>query len=336
MTAGSGMDFRDQFAIEPVGDDGVLIDLRTGGFFRLNPTATKACLALQQSASFADAASLLAASLEVLPAEAAALLESVQSQLAAPGVRTEPVGPFRYRPNEGGYALEDNGRVVLTMDTSGRTLRLEAHPDTLAFKMLDYVRAVTPKLLHLRGVTVLHASACLLPEGLTAFSGRSGAGKTTTARAFERAGARLISQDLVVLTAASTPAVVLDGESRAHAWAAATADTLAGGSVAELSCGGLAHVTAPGPELSLRAIWFVDSARRSGHGLQRQRLAAVDGTLALLANSFLGSESPESWRRHVRETHGIVASLALWDVTTPDGLDRLAAAARDYATKTAS
>lgn len=329
--------FRDQFAVEPIGDEGVLVNLATGGFFRLNPTATKACLALQESTSPAEAADRLAASMMLSPKQAAALLDGVRLQLTEPGVPTELIGPFRYRRHGDGYALEETGRVVLTMDPAGQKLRLRARPDTLAFKMLDYVRAVTPKLLHLRGVTVLHASACRLPEGLTAFSGNSGAGKTTTARAFQAAGAQLISEDLVVLTRCSrTAAVCVDGERRAHEWAAATADALRNGFEAEQDCDGLSEVSGPAAEIPLAAIWFVDRSRRKGPALQQRPFTAVDGTLALLGNNFLGSDSPESWRRHVRETHAIASRLALWEVTMPDGLDRLAAVARDYATKTAS
>jgi hypothetical protein len=339
MTTGgkAGSQFRDQFAVEPIGDEGVLINLSTGGFFHLNPTATKACLALQGSTSPAEAADLLAASMALTPEQAASLLIGVRMQLAQPGVPTELIGPFRYRRQGSGYALEETGRVVLTMDPAGRKLRLHAPPDTLTFKLMDYVRAVTPKLLHLRGVTVLHASACLLPQGLTAFSGKSGAGKTTTARAFAGAGARLISEDLVVLTRDSrTAAVVVDGERRAHEWAAATADALGNAFEAELDCDGLAEVSRPGPEIPLAAIWFVDRSRREGPALRQRPFTAIDGALALLANNFLGSDTPESWRRHVRETHAIARQLALWEVTMPDGLGQLAAAARAYATNTAS
>ena len=160
----AGSQFRDQFAVEPIGDEGVLINLATGGFFRLNPTATKACLALQESTSPAEAADRLVASMALTPKQAASLLDGVRLQLTEPGVPTDVIGPFRYRRHGDRYALEESGRVVLTMDAVGRRLRLHTAPDTLPFKMLDYVRAVTPKLLHLRGVTVLHASACLLPD----------------------------------------------------------------------------------------------------------------------------------------------------------------------------
>jgi hypothetical protein len=332
----AGPHFRDQFTLEPLGEDGVLIDLLTGSFFHLNPTAVKACLALQESASNAEATGRLAMSMGLTPEQAASLLEDVKSQLAEPGLRTETAGPFRYGLHPDGYALEEHGRIVLTMDQQGRTLRLRARPDALPFKMLDYVRAVTPKLLHLRGVTVLHASACVLAGELTAFSGKSGAGKTTTARAFATAGARLISEDLLMLTGGTQALVVVEGERRAHAWAAATADAFSGGFEGDYDCDGLADVAGPGTEMPFAEIWFVDRSRRKGSAMQQRAVTAIDGALMLLANNFLGSDSSESWRRHVRQTHAIAAQLALREVTMPDGLDRLAAAARAYATKTAS
>ncbi len=297
MTPGGhddGSPFRDRFAIEPIGDDGVLIDLLTGSFFHVNRTATLACLALRESASRADAVAHLASSMALATDAAAALLDQVRSQLAEPGVRTDATGPFRYCRHEHGYALEQNDRVVLTTDRSGRELRLVARPDTLTFKMLDYLRAMTPKLLHLRGATVLHAAACELPEGLTAFSGPSGAGKTTTARAFTGAGAQLISEDLLVLAADSTATVVAGGEKRAHDWAATAADALTADPERGLDCGALDDVALAGPEVPLAAIWFVDSARRNGDDFRQRTLTAIDGALALLGNTSWDPTAPRT------------------------------------------
>ena len=128
MTAGEDdwSQFRDRYAIERIGDDGVLIDLLTGSFFHVNQTATKVCLALQESTSRAEAVQNLASSMALAPDVATALLDQVRSQLAEPGVRTPTAGPFRYRRHEHGYALEQNERVVLTTDPAGRGLRLHA------------------------------------------------------------------------------------------------------------------------------------------------------------------------------------------------------------------
>jgi hypothetical protein len=248
------------------------------------------------------------------------------------------VGPFRYRRHEDGYALVDDDRIVLTLDASGRRLRLCVPAETLRFALVDYLRAVTPKLLTLRGTTVLHASACLLPDGLCAFSGRSGAGKTTTAHAFRAAGCELIAEDLLVLAGDGDerPRVLVDGERRAHAWARDAAARLAAAPAEVLACDAVASAAAPGPSHPLAAIWFVDAGRRRGDQLTRRRLTVIDGALALMANNFLGADDTPSWRRHVRDTLAIAARVSLWEATPPSGLDQLAAAARGYATKTAS
>ena len=54
-------------------------------------------------------------------------------------------------------------------------------------------------LLRFRGVTCLHASAIAIDESVVAFVGAEGAGKSTTAAAFARAGYAAVSDDVVAL-----------------------------------------------------------------------------------------------------------------------------------------
>jgi hypothetical protein len=54
-------------------------------------------------------------------------------------------------------------------------------------------------LLRFRGVTCLHASAVAIGKSVTAFVGAEGAGKSTTAAAFARAGYAAVSDDVVAL-----------------------------------------------------------------------------------------------------------------------------------------
>ena len=54
-------------------------------------------------------------------------------------------------------------------------------------------------LLRFRGVTCLHASAVAIGESVIAFVGAEGAGKSTTAAAFARAGYAAVSDDVVAL-----------------------------------------------------------------------------------------------------------------------------------------
>src|SRR5204863_8634665 len=99
--------------------------------------------------------------------------------------------------------------------------------------------AVVPKIAALRGGTVLHASAFLdLTDQVTAFSGESGAGKTTAARAVTDSGARLVSEDKLVLSPTVGPvSVLIEGERRLEAWVAPAAAEVA--STGRASCAGL-------------------------------------------------------------------------------------------------
>lgn len=54
-------------------------------------------------------------------------------------------------------------------------------------------------LLRFRGVTCLHASAVAIGKSVIAFAGAEGAGKSTTAAAFARAGYAAVSDDVVAL-----------------------------------------------------------------------------------------------------------------------------------------
>ena len=176
--------FRERFAVETFGTEGILIELATGSYFQLDAPRRRFAVALQEVHSRAEAATRVSASMTVGFDEALSLVETVQADLLQAPVRSRIVGPFRYKRHGDGYLLEDDGTPVLTIDGGGHWIRLESRMEALRFRLLEYVRAVTPKVLYLRGIPVLHASACVLSDGVTAFAGPSGAGKTTTARAF--------------------------------------------------------------------------------------------------------------------------------------------------------
>ena len=327
--------FRDRFAVEAFGSEGVLIDLATGSYFQLNGTAAKVCLALQEALSSAEAATRVAASMAIGVEQALSLVEAVRADLSKPPVRSPIAGPFRYKSRGDGYLLEDDGTPVLTIDGRGQWIRLESPVDSLRFRLLEYVRAVTPKLLYLRGIPVLHASACVLSEGLTAFAGPSGAGKTTTARAFADAGSQLIAEDLLLLTPAdSKPSIALGGERRAHDWADEACSRLT--TSGEVGCDRLDRILEGAATRPLNAIWFVDRSRRQGDGIQLRPLSILEGALALMSNNFLGADDPDSWRRHARDCYRISGFITRWELAAPQGVERVAAAARSYATKTAS
>lgn len=101
---------------------------------------------------------------------------------------------------EGGYLLSFPGFADFRVDASGR--EVVCHPgsdtpaDTLRHLLLDQV---LPLILNLRGREALHATSVLTPFGVCAFAGRAGAGKSTLAADFMRAGFPVLSDDCLGL-----------------------------------------------------------------------------------------------------------------------------------------
>jgi hypothetical protein len=315
---------------------GLLVDLTTGSYFRLNASAVEICRALLQATNAAETEKELAGRLRVSTQDAAGLLRSMESALETPAIREEPVGPFRYVRQPDSYELVEHGRPILTVDTEGQRLRMRSSLRDLNYPVVDYLRAVAPKILRLRGIPILHASACILAEGaVTAFSGKSGAGKTTTATAFQAAGATLVSEDLVVMSATGDPRAYLRGEEIAHGWSARMASVLTERPETVVPCEELSRA-AEGAAAPLRAVWFVDAERREGAAFQLRPLSKIDGFVALLGQSFLAAADVENLQRHLGHTRRLAEGVSLLEVTTPDGLENLARAVRDQSANSAS
>jgi hypothetical protein len=331
-----------RFALETLDDGALLVDLESGTYFELNRTAAEACRALLEASGEAasrggEPAARLATRLGIEHEEAARMLDAVANDLAAPAdVRDVLVGPFRYVRRGELHFLEDQGHRVLEINLRARTVAGCADATPLRFSMLEYVRAVTPKLLRAQDVMVLHASACRWADRVIAFSGPSGAGKTTTMRAFAAAGATAISEDLVVLAAKEAhPSLYEAGEANAHAWAADTADGLCRNFRRGVSFSPLLDA-ARGPTLPLSEIWLVDASRRGGRSIALDKLGKAASLIALLRNTFLGVDDVDVWRKHLHELHALADMVPVAETSLPEGLSPLAEGARAYVTNSAS
>jgi hypothetical protein len=95
-------------------------------------------------------------------------------------------------------AYQFEGVASFVFPPDGRHLQIFIDPaaDHAALEFVLF-RGVLPRILHLRGVTCLHASAVALAGGVVAFCGPSGAGKSTLAAALVSRGLSLVSDDVV-------------------------------------------------------------------------------------------------------------------------------------------
>jgi hypothetical protein len=99
-----------------------------------------------------------------------------------------------------GYLLRFPDLADFFVDSDGHEIichaGAETPRETLRHLLLDQV---LPLVLNLKGRQALHATATLTPLGVCAFTGRAGAGKSTLAASFLRAGYPVLSDDCLVL-----------------------------------------------------------------------------------------------------------------------------------------
>jgi hypothetical protein len=326
--------FDRRFLLARYATGGVVVDLESGNYYRLNPSATLVCEAMREGG---DATERVAAQLGASRVEAARLLADLGAGLAAPAVRGTPQGSYHFHPAVGGYVLHHGARTVLEINSADLVVRLPSGGDLPRESQLDlYMRALAPKLLFQRGVTVLHASACLVERKLIAFAGVSGSGKTTTVRAFANAGSRLVSEDLVVLAPGNgIPRALLNAETFIQTWARETAARLLVAWPKGVSYTNLWDAIG-GPAEPVQTILFLDKSRRVGDQIITRRLDEPDALVELMTHDFLGALEPEAWRRFFDSAVELLGTIRAEEATTPDGVGRLPFAVAAYIAKTAS
>ncbi len=351
-----------KLALVDDGSGGVLVDLDGGNFFRVNQGGLRACVALLQAAPAheleaeprpqadddrevtdvevnQDATGAIAeltargVTVELARREVEAVLAALQS---APPPRLR-AGALWLRPDAaGGWLLGSGGRACLRIDVApggGRVRPVEG------VGQLDWAAALVwaaPHLLVLGGRAVLHASAVRLDERAFAWSGLSGAGKTTLARALVEAGAGLVAEDLVVL---ATPVagqeggvrVLVDGEARIRAWASERAPTLAAGGEVDgasllLAIEGVATV----PLLRLGFVGAPVTRIARAQRFVEAPMAVPEVVARLLENGFAELATRQVWWAVLDGAGRLAAEVTCSSVLVPEGLPGLAEAAEDW------
>ena len=132
-----------------------------------------------------------------------------------PGMQRAAGEPFAYlRDADGSVRLEWMDAVRFRVAANGSEIVFDAHEKHRAL-VFDYllVQVLSVALLQ-QGVESLHGTAITLDGRTIGFVGDCGFGKSTLAAAFVKAGARLLSDDLLVLERARDRYLVLPGAQR--------------------------------------------------------------------------------------------------------------------------
>jgi hypothetical protein len=331
--------FTDRFALAPLDGAGVLLDLLTGGVYELNAGAAQICMALARGEAEAAIVERLARSFGLSRATAVHDVRTVLAQLTQLAAETQVIRPphlLTFEATADGFLMRYRGQAILRIDPSGRSLVYEADPGQIGIEPILLLRWAVPHLLALQHQPVLHGSAVQHGEGVLAFSGYTGAGKTTLARQFAAIGATLVSEDLLVISCEQdVPAVFVEGETVLHNWAAEQSPQLMGGGTVRIDADGLREAVR-GATLPLHELLLVDRGRRSGAVIATQSLPPAEALVCLLEHGFGEVPHRKVWAELLETCRIIASASSIRRATLPQGLEALQAAARSYRSTTAS
>jgi Coenzyme PQQ synthesis protein D (PqqD) len=323
---------RDGFLLETFSDGGFLLDLTSGDFFRLNRTATFVWERRLAGASASDIAVELARAFAVSENAAGRDVAAVLNQ--APDTPIAPLTTeINYELVGDKYVFSVRGDPIFEITSSGRALRL-LRALTDAELRLD-LRSVCPKLLALSGASVLHASAVRKGVGpVIAVLGESGAGKTTTARAFAAAGFEKLSEDKLLLRAdGADVGAVVDGEAWIEAWLLDFGSRLRAARLGAWCDLAWVAPAADHPVAAVGEILLIDCARRRGADIDLQAVGPSAAAAEILRHAFYGSSTTAEWRLSAAVSAALARTAPTFVATMPDGVASLAEAVRLYTLK---
>jgi hypothetical protein len=317
------------YALEKFSSGGLLLDLQSGGFFTLNESATFIWASWLEGVPVTKIAEALAANHDLPPAAARDDVTRTLKIEPKDANTLPPPGEFLYQRSTKGYVFSRGGKPLLTIDESGDSIELNKSAAMGSIDIRSVLQAISPKLIALRGDFVLHASGVVLDGAIVAFSGESGAGKTTTARALVRAGASPFCEDkLIVREVEGRAEGLIDAEERIWLWTEATAGELATGSRA--SCLGL-DGRRNDQWIPLREIGLIDVTRRAGKSMSATTLTPVESASSIFRNAFYGSDVRADWKRQLQDAAAVARATRAYDLIMPNGTAALDVVAADLA-----
>lgn len=316
-------------------EEGVLLDLDVGNFYRLNRTALLICRGLIDGRSEADIAAQLAEDFALAPERALEDVHAVKGQvLSERPLRCRSPLTFTAEP-DGSHCMHWQGEPVCRVDVLSQRLTVYAeNAERLAGEAEQILLWAAPHVLTLSGHSLLHAAAVETADGVRAFCGSSGRGKTTLAQLLAAAGMPAVSEDLVLLAwDGDRPQVVRDAEPAVRTWVAEQAPQLAKRGWAATT--GLARATA-GPRVRLHAVHFLEATRSTGRGLQRTTLPPAEALVRFLENGFAELGRRDVWLELLRASERLVRAVEVESLHCPEGVEVLREAVTGYTWMTKS
>jgi hypothetical protein len=127
---------------------------------------------------------------------------------------------FKYARIGGGYILRYPGTADFFVDTYGRLIERAAAAPGVSIEGLRHLLLdqVMPRVLNLRGLEALHATAIAVGGRVCAFVGTTGSGKSTLAASFQRDGYASVCDDCLVLREAAGAIVATPGYPGVRLW----------------------------------------------------------------------------------------------------------------------
>jgi hypothetical protein len=251
---------------------------------------------------------------------------------------SEPSGVIRLSAAKSnrGYLLRFHNRADYWVDLNGREIlcvrKNGTPPETFRHLLLDQV---IPLVINLRGEEALHASAVLTPEGVVAFSGHSGVGKSTLAAIFVRAGYPLLTDDCLVLRDQGQTICGVPGYAGLRLWKSVASDVF-GSDVEdepvahyttkcrqkiEMDSGSFCEEAQP-----IRGIFFLAESQQAnaGEGFAIEELSPRDRMMGLLSHCFRMDITDRTMlRRQFRFFEHVTTRVPIRRVRLPQNPHRL-------------
>jgi hypothetical protein len=232
-----------------------------------------------------------------------------------------------------GFVIEFPDYVTFLADAGFREVVYAATASCSALTLDHFILdQAIPLVLSGRGLSILHCAAVHLPQGIVAFLGPSGFGKSTLATSFARDGFPLACDDCLAVRQAADGYVAVPSYPGVRLWdrslKALFPENPGTSEVAQFTVKRRVSDRQelpflPGPA-RLQGLYVLDPS--SGEGADIEPLTGATAVGKLFESSFLLTDQLQGPMRTVFSTlAGLVSAGLVFRLPYPDGLDRLAA-----------